>query len=222
MARQLGLIIPPTIGPVEKVELELPGTATHELVVYHVVADSPVARGERIPRWAAPSLVVRKGQSMRAQFAGRIQADDHIYLFTAPRNIRLLDRLFASPAPVAQDDKDFFGEFVIDTRHTLGELTQAYGVQAPGDPATPIGAFMLERLAGHAEIGDRVPIGFVELIVRETDESGAVKSAGLALAPQPPPGPANWPVLSSIVEFAHILQARLDQWRRRVAGGLRT
>ena len=68
MARQLGLIIPPTIGPVEKVELELPGTAHHELVVYHVVADSPVARGERIPRWARPSLVVRKGQSMRPQY----------------------------------------------------------------------------------------------------------------------------------------------------------
>ena len=41
MARQLGLIIPPTIGPVDKVELELPGTAHHELVVYHVVAGQP-------------------------------------------------------------------------------------------------------------------------------------------------------------------------------------
>ena len=67
MARRLGLIIPPTIGPVDKVELELPGTAHHELVVYHVVADSPVARGERIPRWARPSLVVRNGHSMRPQ-----------------------------------------------------------------------------------------------------------------------------------------------------------
>ena len=83
-------------------------------------ADSPVARGERIPRWARPSLVVRKGQSMRPQSAGRIEADDHVYLFTAPRNIRLLDRLFASPARVEEDDKDFFGEFYIDTSHTLG------------------------------------------------------------------------------------------------------
>ena len=146
MAHQLGLIIPPTIGPVDKVELELPGTAHHELVVYHVVPDSPVLRGERIPRWARPSLVVRKGHSMRPQIAGHIEADDRLYLFTAPRNIRLLDRLFASPAPVEEDDKDFFGEFYIDTNHTLGELAslRRHAERQPGDadrrlPARPAG-----------------------------------------------------------------------------------
>ncbi|MGH6922240.1 MAG: potassium/proton antiporter [Propylenella sp.] len=216
MARQLGLIIPPTIGPVDKVELELPGTAHHELVVYHVVPDSPVVRGERIPRWARPSLVVRKGQSMRPQFAGRLEPDDRVYLFAAPRNIRLLDRLFASPARVEEDDKDFFGEFVIDPSHTLGELAQAYGVETPGEPATPIGAYMLERLGGRAEIGDRVPIQFIELIVRDSDEHGAVKAAGLALAPEPSSAGPTWPVLRSFTDSAAILRRwweRVRKWR---------
>jgi cell volume regulation protein A len=216
MARQLSLIIPPTIGPVEKVELELPGTAHHELVVYHVVADSPVARGERIPRWARPSLIVRKGHSMRPQTAGHIEADDHVYLFTSPRNIRLLDRLFASSIPVEEDDKDFFGEFYIDTTHTLGELAQAYGVEIPGDPATPIGAFMIARLGWQAEVGDRVPVGYLELIVRDTDEDGKVLAAGLAVAPETTPGPAGWPVLSSIVDLAAIARARLKRFRAKM------
>jgi cell volume regulation protein A len=215
MARQLGLIIPPTLGPVDKVELELPGTAHHELVVYHVVPDSPVARGERIPRWARPSLVVRRGQSMRPQYAGRIEANDRVYLFTAPRNIRLLDRLFASPAPVEEDDKDFFGAFYIDTSHTLGELSQAYGVVPPGDPATPIGVFMLERLGGQAEVGDRVPVGYLELIVRDTDESGAITGAGLAVAPEPAPGPALWPAFSAVVDFTQMVRARFEKLRAR-------
>ena len=215
MARQLGLIIPPTIGPVDKVELELPGTANHELVVYHIVPDSPVARGERIPRWARPSLVVRKGQSMRPQSAGRIEADDRVYLFTAPRNIRLLDRLFASPARLEGDDKDFFGEFYIDTSHTLGELSRAYGVEPPGDPVRPIGAFMLERLGGYAEVGDRVAINYIELIVRETDEDGAVKAAGLALAPDPAaPGPYSWPVVGSVIDLVAIAKERFSAFRR--------
>jgi cell volume regulation protein A len=218
MARQLGLIIPPSIGPVEKVELELPGTANHELVVYHVVKDSPIARGERIPRWARPSLIVRAGQSMRPQFAGRIQADDYLYLFTAPRNIRLLDRLFASPAPVEEDDKDFFGEFYIDTRQPLGQLAQAYGVEAPGEPAAAIGNYMLERLGGQAEVGDRVAIGFLELIVRDTDESGNIVAAGLALAPEPAPGPSTWPVFGAFVDLASIVRGRLAVWRRPAAG----
>jgi cell volume regulation protein A len=215
MARQLGLVIPPTLGPVDKVELELPGTAHHELVVYHVVPDSPVARGERIPRWARPSLVVRKGQSMRPQFAGRIEPDDRVYLFAAPRNIRLLDRLFASPARVEEDDKDFFGEFYIDTTHTLGELSAAYGIVSPGDPATPIGDYMLERLGGHAEVGDRVPIQFIELIVRDTDEDDRLTAAGLALAPEPPaPGPSAWPIVRSFTDLAAIARGRWERLRR--------
>jgi cell volume regulation protein A len=217
MARQLGLIIPPRIGPVDKVELELPGTASHELVVYHVVENSPVARGERIPRWARPSLVVRRGQSMRPQYAGRIEAGDHVYLFAAPRNIRLLDRLFASPARVEEDDKDFFGEFYIDSSQTVGQLAQAYGVEPPADASQPIGVYMLERLGGRSEPGDRVPIGFLELIVRETDDSGAVTAAGLTLAPEPPQGPSGWPVLGSFVDLSAIVRRWASVVRRLVA-----
>ena len=214
MARELGLIIPPTVGPVDKVELELPGSASHELIVYHVVADSPVARGERIPRWARPSLVVRNGQSMRPQYAGRIQAGDHVYLFASTRNIRLLDRLFASPAIVEEDDKDFFGEFYIDTSHSMGELAQAYGIEPEGEPGALIGAFMLRRLGGRAEVGDRVPIQFLELIVRDTDENGVITGAGLALAPQSPTGASGWPVLRSFVDLAAILGRRFPTLRR--------
>jgi cell volume regulation protein A len=215
MAKKLGLIIPPTVGPVDKVELELPGTANHELVVYHVVPDSPVLLGERIPRWARPSLVVRRGQSMRPQIAGRIEADDHVYLFTSPRNIRLLDRLFASRVPVAEDDKDFFGEFYVEATHTLGELVQAYGIDAPGDPATPIGSYLLGRLGGNAEVGDRVPVGFLELIVRDTDENGMVTSVGLTFAPEPAASTSTWPVLRSAVDFATIMRERIERVLRR-------
>ena len=215
MARQLGLIIPPTLGPVDKVELELPGTAQHELVVYHVVPDSPVARGERIPRWARPSLVLRGGNSMRPQFAGRLEPNDRVYLFTAPRNIRLLDRLFASPAVVEEDDKDFFGEFYIDPRHTLGELATAYGVVPPGDAATQIGDFMREKLGGHVEIGDRLPVQFIELIVRDTGEDGTVSAVGLALAPEPPPpGPSAWPVVGMFTDLAAVVRKWWGRARR--------
>jgi len=228
MARRLGLIIPPTLGPVDKVELELPGTANHELVVYHVVHESPVARGARVPRWARPSLVVRGGQSMRPQYAGRLEAGDLVYLFASPRNIRLLDRLFASPALLEDDDKDFFGEFIIDTTQPIGQLAQAYGVAVPADRQVPIGAYMLQRLGGHAEVGDRVAMGFLELIVREIDEGGAVTAAGLALAPDEA-SPVAWPVLGGVVDFVAVLQgrwaalrgARLGRALRRLAARFR-
>ena len=202
----------PTIGPLEKVELDLPGTAHHELIVYHVVPDSPVARGERIPRWARPSLVVREGQfDAPAICRAYRQADDLVYLFTAPRNTRLLDRLFASPARLDDDDKDFFGEFLLDARQPLGELAQAYGFAVPDAPDRPISAYLLDRLGGRAEIGDRVPIGPVELIVRDLDDTGGVRTAGLALSPAPA-APAAWPVLQS----ASVLIAVVRRTLRRL------
>ncbi|MGF2075349.1 hypothetical protein, partial [Enterococcus casseliflavus] len=44
---------------------------------------------------------------------------------------------------------------------------------------------ILERLGGHAEYGDRVPMGEVELIVRDTDEDGHITQIGLALELSP-------------------------------------
>ncbi len=186
VARRLSLIVPPRIGPVEKVELELPGAAHHELLSYRVVPGSPVARGQRLPRWARPSLVIRDGQSMRFQYAGRLQANDYVYLFISPRYPRLLDRLFASPVELQADDADFFGDFPIDPKRPMRFLAAAYGVALdPADAGRPVGEWMIERLGGRAEFADRVAVGPMELIVRDTDEAGHVTEAGLLLVPEP-------------------------------------
>ncbi|HHZ10596.1 MAG TPA: potassium/proton antiporter [Rhizobiales bacterium] len=185
LARRLGLVIPKRIGPVEKVELELPGTARHELLVYRVVADSPVARGERVPRWARPSLVIRDGQSMRYQYAGRLQEGDYVYLFISNRYPRLLDRLFASPARVEVDDAEFFGAFAIDPTQPARQLTAAYGAPLrSGEEDMTIADVMVSRLGGRAEYADRVAMGPVELIVRDTDDKGRIVSVGISLEPE--------------------------------------
>jgi len=184
VARRLGLIVPARIGPVDKVELELPGTAHHELLAYRVVPDSPVAKGARIPRWARPSLVIRDGQSMRYQYAGRLRANDYVYLFISQRYPRLLDRLFASQAPVDEDDAEFFGAFALDPSRPARELQAAYGPElAPEEQDKTIAELMTDRLGGRAEIADRVAFGPVELIVRDVSENGKIASAGIALAP---------------------------------------
>ncbi|MEX2374429.1 MAG: potassium/proton antiporter [Dehalococcoidia bacterium] len=186
MARQLGLIVPRSMGPLEKVELDLPGSAHHDLVAYTVARDSPVAQGRRIPRWARPSLVIRDGTSMRYQYAGRLQAGDRVYLFIAPRYTRLLDRLFASSAPLEVDDREFFGEFTIGPQKTLSELARTYDIDTGGEDAeTPIARFIERRLSGHTEVGDRVACGGVELVVRDLNDDGTIKSVGLVIQPQP-------------------------------------
>ncbi len=185
LARRLGLAVPPQIGPVEKVELELPGTAHHELLVYRVVKDSPVARGESVPRWARPSLVIRDGQSTKYPYSGKLSEGDYVYLFIHSRYPRLLDRLFASPAPVDADDADFFGAFTIDATQPASSLHAIYGAELrPGEEELTIAQMMTARLGGNAEYADRVPVGPIDLIVRTVDENDAILEVGVLLEPE--------------------------------------
>jgi potassium/hydrogen antiporter len=210
LARRLGLVVPARIGPVDKVELELPGTALHELLAYRVVPDSPVATGERIPRWARPSLVIRDGKSMRYQYAGRLQAGDYVYLFISSRYPRLLDRLFASPLPVQSDDAEFFGEFSIDPQRPAKDLHAAYDIGLAKDELElSIDALLTKRLGGKAEFGDRVVLKNVEIIVRDVDDQGRITSAGLSLDPEA--SRPNIPVFLSAREIAALLRQRVKR-----------
>lgn len=210
MARRLGLIVPKRTGPIEKVELELPGTNTHELLIYRVIAGSPVERGVALPRWARPSLVIRNGVSMPYREAGELMADDRVYLFVAPNYPRLLDRLFASRTALEPDDEEFFGEFALDPNQSVGGLLSAYGISADaGDAHMSIGSLMSARLGGTAIEADRVSLGPVELIVRDVDEHGAIASVGLLLLPVRPE--QGLPVFANARE----LYARFKAWRQK-------
>jgi cell volume regulation protein A len=213
LARRLGLIIPARLGPLEKVELELPGSAHHELLAYTIVPGSPVARGQRIPRWARPSLVVREGRSIKFQDAGRLIEGDHVYIFVPDRYPRLLDRLFASRTEVDPEDTEFFGAFAVDPTRPAADLEAAYETGlTEAETAMTIGQLILARLGGHAEYADRVTIGPIELIVREVDEKSRIISVGVSLEPaaSPPPIPAFLSA-SEIGEWLRGLFARLKK-----------
>lgn len=217
LARRLNMVVPPRRGPVDKVELELPGSAHHELLAYRVVAGSPVARGERIPRWARPSLVVRDDRSMAYQYAGRLQAGDHVYIFVPDRYPRLLDRLFASPAEVDPEDAEFFGAFAVDPERPAADLEAAYalGLDA-NEQALNIADFVRKRLGGRAEFGDRVPLRDIELIVREVDEEGRITGIGLSV--DPPAQPAQVPVYISVGEALSRSWAFFRRWHAQKRG----
>jgi cell volume regulation protein A len=218
VAKKLGLIVPPRIGAVDKVEVDLPGAANHELLSYRVVRDSPILRGERIPRWATPSLVIRDGKSMRYQYAGRLRENDLVYLFIVPSYSRLLDRLFASRAPVDEDDAEFFGAFALSPARPAADLDAAYG---PGllnesEKGLTIAELMKQRLGGKADYADRVRLGSIILIVRDIDDQDHITSIGMSLEAVEPAI-----ALPIFINFREIIQ-RVRDWlngRRAAAAG---
>ncbi len=210
-ARWLKLVMPPRVGPVERVELELPGQAHHELVTYRINPESPVAKGDRIPRWARPSLVVREGRSLSVHKAGRLQPGDYVYLFVPPEQVPLLDRLFASPAALEEDDSEFFGDFVIDPEARLGGIAATYGFAvAETDVERTVAELLRREFGATIEAGDRMPLGPVELIVRAVDEDHRVTEVGLAVEPQPIRR-QRLPIFQNYKEIA----AAFRDWRAR-------
>ena len=214
VATRLGLIVPPRMGEVDKLEVDLPGTANHELISYRVAKGSAILQGERIPRWAMPSLVVRDGKSIRYQYAGRLRENDLVYLFIAPGYSRLIDRLFASALPVADDDADFFGTFAISPARPAKELDAAYGpgLLAPAEQAMSIAELIETRLAGRADYADRVRLGSIVLIVRTLDEHEAIAGVGISLEPVEPA--TTLPIFISFSEIFKRVRDYLAQRRQ--------
>jgi len=114
LARALGLVVPERLGAIDRIQLDLPDAAAHELVVYRIGNDSPLLTQKNLPRWVRPALVVREGKSIRSMRVERLRAGDTIYVFVRPHRIALLDRLIASPRAPDATDREFFGDFEID------------------------------------------------------------------------------------------------------------
>ncbi|HVY18959.1 MAG TPA: potassium/proton antiporter [Bauldia sp.] len=189
VARFLGLIVPKRAGPVDRIELELPGASNHEIVAYVVHPESAVAKGQRIPRWARPSLVIRDGRTLRPHRFGRPQAGDKIYVITTPEYVGLLDRLFSGREPGA-DDPRLYGEFALGPDTKLVDIARTYPMEiAATDENLTVGALLRRELSGDIEPGDRISAGSVDIIVRRVNAAHEVQEVGIAMertAARPP------------------------------------
>lgn len=182
VARALQLVVPERHGAIDRIQLDLPDEAAHELVAYRLAADSPLIAERRVPRWVRPALVVRDGRSIRTMRVERLRAGDVIYVFVRPHRIPLLDRLVASPRAPDKTDREFFGDFAVDLDVPVADLADFYGGEVRADKSALSVRHFLEREFGDAvEVGDRIGLGAIELIVREVDDQQRVTEAGLAV-----------------------------------------
>jgi cell volume regulation protein A len=182
LARALHLVVPERLGAIDRIQLDLPDAAAHELVAYRLTADSPLIRERQMPRWVRPALVVRDGKSIRSMRTERLRPGDVIYLFVRPHRIPLLDRLVASRRAPDRNDREFFGEFAVDLDTPVVELATFYGGEVnPDKRALSVRHFLEREFGDGVEVGDRVGLGAVELIVREVDEDRRVTEAGLSV-----------------------------------------
>lgn len=182
LAHWLKLVVPERLGPVDRIHLELPDEGAHELVAYRLAPDSPLLTDPHMPRWVRPALVVRDGRSIRHLRVGRLQPGDTIYVFVRPHRVPLLDRLVASPRAPDRDDREFFGDFTIDPSTPVLELAEFYGADIHAHSRAGSVREFLEREFGSAiEVGDRIGLGTIELVVRGIDGGRRVLDVGMSI-----------------------------------------
>jgi cell volume regulation protein A len=189
LARRLRLLVPPTLGPLDRVALALPRAAKVELLSYRIHPGSLAARGQPLPPWARPALIVRGGHPVDLRSGGGLREGDLVYLFASPSQEPLLDRLFAGETPVDVEDRALFGDLVLDGTVTVRELASAYGLSPRDESEDRSLADLFAATFGSAvEVGDRLALDAVELVVREAD-GGRATRVGLVL--DPPAGAAD-------------------------------
>jgi len=186
LARWLGLIVPEKAGPVDRMEVDLPGLSDRELVAYVLHPDSPVAQGRPLPRWARPVLVRRAGKIKSVP--GPLQAGDRVYLLVALNQVPLLDKLFGRMKENLEDDASLYGDFIIGPEITIQSLREAYDLPLGSElDGSTVSELFRREFRLDLEEGDRVHLGPIDLIVREMRE-GRIVTVGLSLDPRPPMG----------------------------------
>lgn len=172
-----------------RVELDLPGQLTQELVGYNVGAQSPYLRRRLVPSWARLMFVVRDERVLTAGEASEVQENDYAYFLAPPERAAALDRFFADMPPAGSSEQRAIGDFFVPGDVTLGALAEVYGLDiGPEQKDKTLADVFAARFGRAVKGGDPVPIGPIVLLAHAVSE-GRVTMVGLQLAEPEPPQP---------------------------------
>jgi len=186
-----------------RVELDLPGQLTREIVGYPVAASSPFLRRGLIPNWARPTLVVRNEEILTPAEAQPLREGDYLYLLAPPEKAQALDRFFVEMPQPPAPDPNLLGDFFVPSSATLGALAEIYGLQvAAAHAEVTLADYFGEQLGRPVKVGDIVELGPIGLLAH-TIEGRRLATVGLRLAE--PEAPSGW------VGLAHLLRQRVKR-----------
>jgi cell volume regulation protein A len=180
-ARRLHVALPRTDRGPRRVELDLPGQLEQELVGYRVRPKSLYFRRGLVPSWSRPTLVIRDENILSPTEADPIAPGDYIYLLAPPEKAEALDRFFVDMQPSSAPDPHLLGDFMVSGEHTLGEVTEVYGVKVADDQSMLTLADFFDVHLDHApKEGATLALDSIVLVARSIS-GGRVNIVGLRL-----------------------------------------
>jgi cell volume regulation protein A len=183
-ARLLGLEIPPTPEPMQRLNLDIPGHLEREIATYSVMPDCIAAnrtvRELRLPDESHITAVVRGDAVITFEPDLRLQPGDLVYVFTDPDHIPQLNRLFdPHRVPDRLEEHRFYGDFILDGSARVADVADMYGLEVARVAGEQTLAEYLSRLFHRRPVvGDSRAFGKADLVVREIVD-GRIAKVGL-------------------------------------------
>ncbi len=188
-ARALGLELPPKPERPLRQELGLPGAGADLVIAAYEVSAEALAARRTLARLPLPAearimMAVRNGRSLTPPELERLEPGDTVLVLGPAAGQEALDQIFGTRARPAEEAGTVFGEFTLDGSAPVKALASLYGLPLPdGSPNATVADFLAERLGKEPVVGDRLPLGEVELVVQEMEE-GAIRTVGIELEPE--------------------------------------
>lgn len=189
-ARWLKLEVPPSPEPFQSVDIGHPDGSALQLLVYRIAADSSAIghTGDTLPLPEGVRVVAvcRDHRFLPSPGLNLCRENDLIYLLADPDHEATLSKLFfADPEYNLDAQQRFFGLFTVSGTARLNDLSLLYQVDVPEDERdTPLADYLAAHLP-KPDIGDRVQLGRLILIVKAVND-GRVTEAGVSFAPTMP------------------------------------
>lgn len=183
-ARWLKLELPAEPEAMRRLSLEWSVEQNHRVWVFELDGEhwtpARTLQGVKLPGNIVISAVLRGRELLPWTSELKLQSGDRLAVIGNDEAEKPLARLFSSVESIpALKERTFFGAFELNANIELAALAQNFGVAVPPDQAEQqLSEYIRERLHTAPVVGDRVPLGAIELVVKAV-EAGQVTRVGL-------------------------------------------
>ena len=184
VARWLKLELPAEPEAMRRLSLEWSAEQNHRVWVFELDGEhwtpARTLQGVKLPDNIVISAVLRGRELLPWTSELKLQSGDRLAVIGNDEAEKPLARLFSSVESIpALKERTFFGAFELNANIELAALAQNFGVAVPPDQAEQqLSEYIRERLHTAPVVGDRVPLGAIELVVKAV-EAGQVTRVGL-------------------------------------------
>ncbi|WP_150303511.1 potassium/proton antiporter [Pseudomonas saliphila] len=161
-ARLCRVEIPPEPEPLQRTSLDLAVENNYELLIYQLdnanwCVNIPL-RALNMPKDTRIAALFRGRHLLHPTGSTRLALNDVLCVIGRSRDLPALSKLFSQTrTPSYLENRQFFGDFILEGEARLGDVGAFYGFKVDPDVAeATLATFFSKQLGGHPVIGDSV------------------------------------------------------------------